>query len=145
MAALTNLAETNLLELLFQNVDWENIGDAAGLQNSAAAGNFYVALFTADPTDAGSTANEAAFTNYARQPVVRSAAGWTVASDVVSNAAEIAFPESGSGPEVITHAAIMTAVSGGDMILHVALDNSRTVNSGTTLRFSIGALTFTAA
>lgn len=37
--SLTNAAETALLTLLFNNTDWANIGDAAGLQNSAAAGN----------------------------------------------------------------------------------------------------------
>jgi hypothetical protein len=36
--SMTNAAEANLLNLLFLNVDWANIGDTAGLQNSAAAG-----------------------------------------------------------------------------------------------------------
>lgn len=41
--SMSNASETNLLLLLFNNTDWANVGDAAGLQNSAAAGNFYVA------------------------------------------------------------------------------------------------------
>jgi len=52
--SMTNAAEANLLNLLFLNLDWANIGDAAGLQNSATAGSFYVSLHTADPGEAGS-------------------------------------------------------------------------------------------
>lgn len=51
--SLTNAAETAVLTLLFNNTDWANIGDAAGLQNSATAGSFYVSLHTADPTETG--------------------------------------------------------------------------------------------
>lgn len=145
MAILTNLAETNLLELLFNNTDWENIGDVAGLQGSTTPDSFYLALFTADPTETGSTANEATFTNYARVAVARSGSGWTVSGDQVSNAGEAAFPQSGSGPETVTHVGVMTASSGGDMICHLALDASREVNNGTTVRFSAGQLVFTAA
>ena len=50
--SMSNASENNLLKLLFNNVDWANIGDAAGLQNSAAAGNFYVRLHTTDPGEA---------------------------------------------------------------------------------------------
>lgn len=39
--SLTNAAETALLTLLFNNTDWANIGDAAGLQNSATAGSLF--------------------------------------------------------------------------------------------------------
>mgnify|MGYP003441893878 CR=1 FL=1 len=47
--SMSNAAEAALLDLLFLNTDWANVGDAAGLQNSAAAGSFYIALHTADP------------------------------------------------------------------------------------------------
>jgi hypothetical protein len=69
----------NMLKLLFQNLDFANIGDAGGLQNSATAGNLYVSLHTADPGAAGNqTTNECAYTSYARVAVERSATGWTV-------------------------------------------------------------------
>ena len=137
--ALTDLAENAFLDLLFDNVAWANIGDAGGLQPSVGDGSLYIALFTASPTDTGSTAAEAAFTNYARQPVSRTA-GFTVTGNQVENAGIVTFPQSGSGPETISHFAIMTAVTGGDMIAHGAVDASRTVNNGTTLRFSAGQL-----
>lgn len=69
----------NLLKLVFQNVDHADIGDAAGLQNSAGAGNVYVALHTADPAGGNQSTSEATYTGYGnRVPVVRSALGWTV-------------------------------------------------------------------
>ena len=45
--SMTNAAEQALLDLIFTNVDWANIGDAGGLQNSATAGRFYISLHTA--------------------------------------------------------------------------------------------------
>jgi len=69
----------NTLKLVFQNLDHPDIGDAAGLQNSAAAGNVYVALHTADPAGGNQSTSEATYTGYGnRIAVVRSAAGWTV-------------------------------------------------------------------
>ena len=47
--SMSNTSETALLNLLFNNVDWADIGDAAGLQNSATAGSFYVRLHSSDP------------------------------------------------------------------------------------------------
>jgi hypothetical protein len=62
--SMTNQAEHALLDLIFLNTDWANIGDASGLQNSAAAGSFYVSLHTADPGEAGSqTTSEASSPN----------------------------------------------------------------------------------
>ena len=51
--SMTNAAEANLLNLLFLNLDWANIGDASGLQNSATAGSFYVSLHSSDPGESG--------------------------------------------------------------------------------------------
>jgi len=51
--SMSNTSETKLLQLLFQNDAWELIGDAAGLQPSATAGSFFVALHTADPGGGG--------------------------------------------------------------------------------------------
>ncbi|MBL4593763.1 MAG: hypothetical protein JKX68_08120 [Flavobacteriales bacterium] len=127
---------------MYNNVDFANIGDAAGLQNSAAAGSFFIALFTAAPGEAGG-GTEATFGAYARQAVARTAGGWTVAGNNVSNAAEITFPEATSGSETVTHFAIMTAITSGDMLNFAALDTSRLVTTGVTVKYSIGALDVT--
>ena len=67
--------ETALLQHIFQNASCSSIGDAGGLLPSAAAGSLWIALHTADPTDAGyQVTSESAYTNYARQGVSRAAA-----------------------------------------------------------------------
>ena len=144
--SLSNAAETALLNLIFANVDWANIGDAAGLQNSAAAGVFYIGLHTADPGEAGDqTTNECAYTSYARQSVARSAAGFTVAGNNVSNAAAVTFPAAtGATPETVTHFSIGTDVSGaGNLLASGAISapaGGLVVNVGIIPSFAIGEL-----
>lgn len=93
MSKLSDYAENAILELILQNVDWTNIGDAGGLLGSAVAGNLYIALHTADPGDAGSqVTSEIAYTGYARVAIARSAVGWDVVVSNGSNAATILFP-----------------------------------------------------
>lgn len=59
---MSNSAATAFLALLFENADWANVGDAAGLQNSAAAGNLYLSLHTSSPGEGGTQAtNEIAY------------------------------------------------------------------------------------
>jgi hypothetical protein len=95
MSAFSNSLENDFLLHYFQNADIANVGDAGGLQNSTTAGSLFVSLHTANPGEAGSqTTSECAYTNYARVAVARSSAGWTVASNAVSNAAAVTFPES---------------------------------------------------
>lgn len=73
---LTELWEKHI----FQNANVANIGDGTGLRGSPTAGSLYISLHSADPGAAGDqTTSEASYTNYARQGVARSAAGWTVA------------------------------------------------------------------
>ena len=54
--AMTTAAANSFLLLFFNNTDWAVVGDAAGLQNSAAAGNLYVSLHTASPAEGGNQA-----------------------------------------------------------------------------------------
>jgi hypothetical protein len=75
----SNTTETNLLLLLFNNSNWANLGDATGVRGSTTAGSLYISLHTADPGEAGNqSTSEATATGYARQPVARSSAGFTV-------------------------------------------------------------------
>jgi hypothetical protein len=138
----TNAFETDLLELIFNNTDIANIGDAAGLQNSATAGSLYVSLHTADPGETGDqTTNEATYISYARVAVARSGAGWTVSGNNVSNAAAVTFPAATGGSETITHFGIGTDSSGaGNLLFKGALSASLAVSSGITPSFAIGEL-----
>lgn len=138
----TNTFETDFLEHVFQNLAIANVGDASGLPAAATAGSLYVALYTVAPTDS-TAGTEATFGSYARQAVARSAGGWTVSGNQVSNTAAITFPQATSGSETITSFSIMTASSGGDMLFYGTLGTSRAVSTGVTLEFAAGALTVT--
>lgn len=126
MSSFSNDIENQLLLLLFNNTDIANIGDAAGLQNSAAAGDFFIALHTADPGETGKqNASEAAYTSYARVAVARTAGGWTVAGNQVSNTALISFPAATGGSETETHFSIGKQSAGAtDIILKGNLGSS---------------------
>ena len=140
--SMSNASETNLLLLLFNNTDWANVGDAAGLQNSAAAGSFYVALHTADPGDAGNqSTNEVSYTGYARVAVARTAGGWTVSGNQVSNTATVQFGECTAGSATATHFSVGLLTSGaGDILYSGSLSASRSISSGITPLFNAGAL-----
>ena len=140
--SMSNASETNLLNLLFNNTDWANVGDAAGLQNSAAAGSFYVALQTADPGDAGNqSTNEVSYTGYARVAVARTAGGWTVSGNQVSNTATVQFGECTAGSATATHFSVGLLTSGaGDILYSGSLSASRSISSGITPLFNAGAL-----
>lgn len=141
----TNSCENSLLLLIFNNTDFANIGDAAGLQNSATAGSLYVSLHTSDPGEAGSqTTNETAYTNYARVAVARSGAGWTVTNNEASNTAAVTFPQCGVTGATITHFGVGTDSSGAGTLLYKgALTASLAVSNGITPQFAAGALDIT--
>lgn len=116
----SNTFENELLLLLFNNTDIANIGDAAGLQNSVAAGSLYLVLHTADPGEAGSaTTNEIAYTGYARKAVARSSAGFTVSGASVTLTNNEDFPEMTAGAGgTVTHFSVVKEASGASVILY---------------------------
>jgi hypothetical protein len=143
MSSMTNAFETSLGLLLFQNTDIANVGDAAGLQNSAAAGSTQLALHTSALTDADTllTATEVAYTGYARPTQARSAAGWSSSGDTISNAALIQFGEmSAGGPDTVVHLGLGFLSSGNQLDLHQDLAADLVINNGVNPQFAIGAL-----
>jgi len=150
----SNTWETDLLKLVFQNIDAALIGDAVGLRGSSTAGVLYLSLHTADPTEGGAqNSSEANYTNYTRISLVRSAGAWTVtAVDVgpstVSNAAQVTFPQAGlaSPTNVISHVGVGTALTGGaGKLLYsgVLATGTLTVNQNITPSFGAGQLVIT--
>ena len=91
--------------------------------------NWYVGLHTGDPTLDGS-ANEAAYTGYARQP-----ADFTADQPVVNgswrarNDADVTFPPTDAAVTV-TYVTVFDAVTGGNCLAVLQLPLSRTVASG---------------
>lgn len=114
-------------------------------KNNAAAfaspgDGLYVALFTADTgLETNAPTAEVSGTGYARQQVT--AANWLDNFDgTVQNAAIIDFGSAGSAWGVVTHAAVMDALSGGNVLHFGTLTVSRDVANGDPVTFPIGAL-----
>jgi hypothetical protein len=148
MSSLVDAFETALLQHLFQNAAIANIGDAAGLPASAAAGSTQLALASVAFVDADTllTADELSYTGYARPTQARSAAGWDVTDDVASNAALIQFGEmSAGGPVTAVHMGLGFIATGDVLRLHQDLNAGLVINDGVNPQFAIGALTWTAA
>lgn len=139
MSKFSNYLENNIVESTLR-----------GAAFPVPAGT-YLALFTADPTDANVTANEvqtATWPAYARQNFAQGAAiatGWTAAADgVSSNAKVVAFPaNNGAGSVTVTHIGIYDALNGGNLLYHAPLSSSKTLLVGDVLSFGIGSVTAT--
>lgn len=137
----TDILETELLELLFENLDFDNIGDAAGIQASAAPGNMEITLHTGTLSDSSSqNTTEAAYTSYARVDVVRSAAQWTSTSGTTTNDNAITFPQATGGSETETDFGIGSDIVANELWIYGALTASLAVSNGITPEFAAGDL-----
>ncbi len=114
--------------------------------------NYYVALLTTNPTDETGAGlvevSTAVWTNYARQAIANSTAGFsapgggTTAPQSISNAAAVNFGTatiSGTAP-VVTGFALYDAATGGNFWGWAALTSSQTINNGDPVSFAIAAL-----
>ena len=130
----SNTTENDILKAILQGTDpsWR------------AGANLYLALYTADPDETGTAiTNETAYTNYARQALVKASA-WTDSGSTFSNAALIQFPVCGVTGATITHAAIVTTSSGAGQIIYSGqLNSSLAVSNLIQPQFAIAALTVT--
>lgn len=139
---LSDYVENNAVDYIFRAQTW------------TIAANFHVGLSTAACSDS-SVGTEATGGSYARVSIARSltnfagtqSAGSTTASSgtggQTSNNIAINFPTPTAGWGTVTHFFISDASSGGNLILCKSLTTSKTINSGDTVSFAIGALTVT--
>lgn len=138
----TNSWENGLLQLVFENTNFANVGDATGLRGSSTAGSFYFSLHTSDPGEAGDqTTNEIAYTSYARVAVARSTSGWTVTGNAVALDANVTFPAGTGGSGTATHWGLGTASSGAGVLLYKgAISPSIVCGSGVTPQLTAGTV-----
>ncbi len=131
MAGKSDTFENDWLKLIFNATAIANMADNAA---ASPLTDLYVALHTADPTDAGvQTASEATYTGYARVAVARTAGGWTVTGNSVSPVAAISFGACTAGANTITHWSVGVASSGGTKILYAgSVTPSISVSAGVT-------------
>jgi hypothetical protein len=111
----SDVTENDILKLYF------NATPIAGIADNAASGalaNLFMALLTADPTDAGTAlTNETAYTGYARKSIARGGAGFVVTGNSVSPAANQTFGLCTASPGGnITHAAYVDTASGAGRV-----------------------------
>lgn len=116
----SNTFENDILGLIFNNTAIADIGDAAGLRASSAAGSLYWSLHTADPGEAGTAVtSETAYTGYIRVAAARSGAGFTVTGSSVSPPSNVDFAECTASPGgAITHFGIVNTSSGAGKLLY---------------------------
>lgn len=130
--------QSPVASLILLAVAIANIADNAA---SSPITNIHIGLHESDPSAGNQTTGEGNYTSYARQPVARSASGWTDSSGTVTNDAEIAFPACTGGSDTISHVGVGTLVSGtGVLIIGGALTASLSVSTGITPRFAATAL-----
>ena len=133
MADLTNAAESDIMKLIFQAINWSKIADNAGTTPET---NLDTALHTADPGEAGDmTANEATYTGYARKEVARTTGGWSESSGVVSPVANIDFPQNTGASQTLTHFSVGRE-SDDYAIVHGDIDPDIVANTNDTPRLS---------
>ena len=113
---ISNAFAGDVLKLIFN-------GEAiAGLADNAVAGplgSLYLSLHTADPgADGNQGSSEVAYTGYARMPVSRDGAGFTVNDAAMHPATVVEFGQMTAGePALATHLGIGTAESGAGKLL----------------------------
>jgi hypothetical protein len=100
----------------------------------------YVALFTSDPTDAG-TGTEVSGGGYARQSVTFNAPS----NGQVTNAVDILFPVATASWGTVTHIGIYDAQTGGNLLFHGALTTSKTISANDQLKIAAGDLSISLA
>jgi len=113
----------------------------------------YVALCTADPTDAAlNEVTAGAFPAYARQAADAAGAagsGWSDPGSTggqTQNTNKLTFPSfNGASDLTVTHWMIFDAATGGNPLFHAPLAASRTLRSGDRLIFDPNSLTVTVA
>lgn len=114
-----NTWSADILALLFNGTTAANIAQNASV---APITNLYISLHTANPGAAGAqNTSEAAYTNYARVAVARTAGGWTLAGTTITPVANISFPVATGGSEIETFFGIGTLVSGAGVLLYSGL------------------------
>jgi hypothetical protein len=98
----------------------------------------YVALFTSDPTDAG-TGTEVSGGSYARQSVTMGAPS----NGASINSADVTFPTCTSSWGTVGWIGIYDALTSGNLLYHTPLDVAKAIDTGDVFKISSGNLSVT--
>lgn len=141
MSSFSNYLETQIVEVYMRN----------GTLSQPTS--IYVALFTADPSDANTTSNEVqvsgTWTDYTREDAADGggiATGWVASSNgVTSNAKVVTFPPNDGASITITHLGLYDASTAGNLLFHAPLTAPKTLLTGDVLSFAVGSIVVTVA
>jgi hypothetical protein len=100
---------------------------------------WYVALFTTNPTDAGS-GTEVSGTNYARTAV-----SFSVTDDTATNSAAVTFTAAGSNWGTVSHIGVYDNSTGGNLLFHGSVTTAKQIDSGDTFTISTNNLSIVLA
>jgi len=114
----------------------------AGSTTMPAVGSRYLGLFSSNPTDTGSGGTEVTTTIRSAGRVAISFAA--PVDGVLLNSAEINFGNSEHDTSV-SHFGIFDAASSGNLLVHGALNNPKTISTSDVVKFAAGALSVTVA
>ena len=132
--SMSNTTENATLKMHLQGTD----------PSYRAGATQYLALFTADPGEAGSLVAEATYTGYARVALTKATA-WTDGGSSFSNANLIQFGACTAGTTAATHFAVVDTVSGAvSQMISGALSSTLNVSAGIQPQFQAGSLSITA-
>lgn len=123
--SFSNTFETTALKWVFTN-------DAVTRPTA-----WYLALFTSDPTDAG-TGTELSGSGYTRKAVT-----FSVTGDTATNTGAVEFDAATASWGTVTHVGVFDASTSGNLIAHSALTTSKAVSAGDILRVPAGDLDIT--
>jgi len=102
----------------------------------------YVGLSASDPGDSGAGLSEPNGNGYAR--VETTEADWNVAAGgLLDNAGTILLGPATGDWGTLTHFALFDAATGGHLLVHGALAQPKTIDSGDSARFASGELSIT--
>lgn len=128
MSEMSNYLETALVNATLRNTSY------------TSPATVYAALFTTDPTDAGS-GTEVSGGSYARTSITFG----SPSNGVTTNSADVTFPTCTVAWGTVTHMGIYDASTSGNLLYHTPLDASKTVDSGDIFKISSGNLSVTLA
>lgn len=132
--SLSNTTETAALNVFLRGQD----------PAYRAGATQYLALFTADPGEAGSLAAEANYTGYARVPLTKASA-WTGTASPFTNTDLVQFGACTAGTNAITHFAVVDTASGAvAMLISGALVATLNVSAGIQPQFASAQLSISA-
>lgn len=108
--------------------------------STPTVGSLRLALFTADPTDAGNV-NEVVGAWYARQLTAAfTAPSPSGQANVSSNVGSITFPAVTGSAVTVTHIGIFDAATAGNMLYSAPMTSSKTLQVGDVLSFAPGTI-----